>query len=201
MYASLSPISRLWLDITNGTKSAWAAVQGFSTANVILDSVVAVLQSIGAVAAGVWYTVKGLGYSLGALGAIAVAAMEDIKNLDTNFTALGRMKDSIRQSGEDLTTSFDDTMSRILQPGKYEQSVLEARAQAAAQERQANSEAEQERLQYQAAMKPWLEYQQKHAMDKISIERIQTLHPSIRSKAENDYLAANKLFSALLLID
>ena len=30
-------------------------------------------------------------------------------------------------------------------------------------------------------------------MDKISIERIQTLHPTIRSKAENDYLAANKL--------
>lgn len=30
-------------------------------------------------------------------------------------------------------------------------------------------------------------------MDKISIERIQTLHPSIRKKAEQDYLAANKL--------
>ncbi len=168
MYANLSPISRLWLDIKNGTKSAWAAVQEFSTANVILDSVVAVLQGIGVVAAGVWYTVKGLGYSLGALGAIAVAAMEDIKNLDTNFTALGRMKDSIRQSGEDLTTSFDDTMSRILQTGKYEQSVLEARAQAAAKERQANSEAEQERLQHQAAMKPWLEYQQKHAKDMMT---------------------------------
>ena len=168
MYASLSPISRLWLDIKNGTKSAWAAVQEFSTANVILDTVVAVLQAIGVVAAGVWYTVKGLGYSLGALGAIAVAAIEDIKNLDTNFTALGRMKDSIRQSGEDLTTSFDDTMSRILQTGKYEQSVLEARAQAAAKERQANSEAEQERLQHQAAMKPWLEYQQKHAKDMMT---------------------------------
>ena len=168
MYASLSPISRLWLDIKNGTKSAWAAVQEFSTANVILDTVVAVLQAIGVVAAGVWYTVEGLGYSLGALGAIAVAAMEDIKNLDTNFTALGRMKDSIRQSGQDLTASFDDTMSRILQTGKYEQSVLEARAQAAAKERQANSEAEQERLQHQAAMEPWLEYQQKHAKDMMT---------------------------------
>ena len=30
-------------------------------------------------------------------------------------------------------------------------------------------------------------------MDKISIERIQSLHPSIRKKAEQDYLAANKL--------
>ena len=112
-YASLSPISRLWLDIENGTKSAWAAVQEFAGSEVVIEPVKAVLQAIGVVAAGVWYTVKGLGYSLGALGAIAVAAMEDIKNLDTNFTALGRMKDSIRQSGEDLTTSFDDVKNNF----------------------------------------------------------------------------------------
>ena len=168
MYANLSSISRLWIDVKNGTSDAWGAVQEFAGSDTIMVPIKAILQTIALLAVDVWYGVKGAAESLGGLGAVAVAVMTDIKNLDSNFTMSKNVLQQIKEVDDARQDSYVNALLRINQEGEYSKEFLDDKAKRQAALAKANSDAEKSRLAHEEAMKPWKEYEKKHLDDTLT---------------------------------
>lgn len=161
MLASLSDVSRLWLTVKGGISNAWRAVQEFAGSSEVMGGVKVVLQTVAVLATEIWYGVKGIGESLGGLGAIAAAVMTDIKNLDTNFTASKGMLNVIEEQDKARAASYNDSIARIMQEGKYSREELNKTAALAAAGRKVNADAEKKRVNTLESLKDVVEKDQK----------------------------------------
>ncbi len=168
MYASATPLSRLWIDIKAGILGAWGAVQQFAGTDAIIKPVTVVLQTVAVVATEVWFAVRGIGESLGGLGALAAAVMTDIKNLDTKFTASKSVLGAIKEGDDARKASYEDTVARIMQTGKYSEEEQQKELARLAQIRQANALAAKDLENHEKVMKDYRAAAAKDQIDTLS---------------------------------
>jgi hypothetical protein len=195
MVASLSDVSRLWLTVKAGTSEAWRAVQEFASSAEVMSVVKVVLQTVAVLATEVWYGIKGIGESLGGLGAIAAAVMTDIKNLDTNFTASKGMLGMIEEQDKARASSYNDSIARIMQEGKYSREELNKTAALAATGRKVTADAEKDRVAHELAMKPWREQEQKSLADNLTKQEFikQAIDKTNKALTEGKTLRAEEI--------
>lgn len=86
MISDMSPIETLWKDIKSVIADVWQGIQEFAQSDTFLSPLKTALQAIGVTAYEVYYTITGLGSSLGGLaakaGAIASGEWDQVLKID-----------------------------------------------------------------------------------------------------------------------
>jgi phage-related minor tail protein len=168
MEKSLTPIGQLWLTIKKGIGEAWGSLQVFSQSPVVVEPLKNVLQTVAVMATEVWFGIKGIAQSLGGLGAIAVAAFNDIRSGNLDFSQTKSVMASIKETDKARADSYQDAVDRILQLGKYSKENTEIELQGVAAVRKANSDAETQRLAYEKVMKDYRKDDRDADIEKLS---------------------------------
>ena len=146
-YASLSPMSQLWITVKDGINNAWGALQNFAGSDTILDPLKMVLQTVSVLAVEVWYAVRGLGESLGGLGAVAAAVLKGDLAGAKNILAQIDATDAARDK------EYTNTVARIMQTGKYTKEALNAEAEGLAKLRKENADKVESATKYAKVQK------------------------------------------------
>jgi len=130
MLSDMSPIEILWKDINSVISDVWQSIQEFAQSSTFLDPLKTALQTIGIAAYEVYYTITGLGSSLGGLAAkgaaIASGEWDQVLKIDSEID-----KHNIQRE-QDREKFINKMLSLGSKESKAEQENAKVRAKIAA---------------------------------------------------------------------
>lgn len=188
MITEMTPIERLWFNIKTQIGDAWKEIVNLATSVPVVGALSLAFKGVALVVTTLYTGIKQIGEALGGMAAIASAAFSDIANKDISFTRTKAMLTSVGEQNKKTTDQWKDSVNKILELDEYSVDNMKKKAEAAAKEAQANSEAGRKRVINEETLKDLKKYQEKQLTETLTKEQYV-------NKMYNDRLGKMKLLT------
>lgn len=188
MITEMTPIERLWFNIKTQIGNAWKEIVNLATSVPVVGALSLAFKGVALVVTTLYTGIKQIGEALGGMAAIASAAFSDIANKDISFTRTKAMLTSVGEQNKKTTDQWKDSVNKILELDEYSVDNMKKKAEAAAKEAQANSEAGRKRVINEETLKDLKKYQEKQLTETLTKEQYV-------NKMYNDRLGKMKLLT------
>ena len=171
MITEMTPIERLWFNIKTQIGNAWKEIVNLATSVPVVGALSLAFKGVALVVTTLYTGIKQIGEALGGMAAIASAAFSDIANKDISFTRTKAMLTSVGEQNKKTTDQWKDSVNKILELDEYSIDNMKKKAEAAAKEAQANSDAGRKRVINEETLKDLKKYQEKQLTETLTKEQ------------------------------